>query len=186
MRARLLAATCCRRALGFTTAIACAQLAQHSQGHRLSLGHVAMAEASPQEFFKPTVVLTLKGAQQVLAAAVAEADANSWAVTIAVTDAAGVPLVLERHGSAPMTVDIAIGKARTAAMSGKETTVFERIANGSDEQRPRLALLSAPLLLMEGGVPIVVDGVIVGAVGVSGVRSDQDAQIAKAGLAALS
>ena len=120
-----------------------------------------------------------------MAAAAREAARNGWKVTIAVTDSSGVPLMLQRMGAAPMTVDIATGKARTAAMSGKETTVFETTANGSEEKRPRLALLSAPLLLMEGGVPIIVDGVVIGAIGVSGVRSDQDAQVAKAGVAAL-
>ena len=134
------------------------------------------AETVPS--FRPSVVLTLPGARRAMAAAASEADANKWAVTIAVTDAGGVPLLVERHGAAPMTVDIACGKARTAALSGKETSVFEKSANGG-ELKPRMALLSAPLLLMEGGVPIVVDGVCVGAIGVSGVRSDQDAQIAK-------
>ena len=84
-----------------------------------------------------------------------------------------------------MTVEIAMGKARTAAISGKETTAFEKVANGDEATRPRLALLSSALLLMEGGVPIIVDGVVVGAIGVSGVRSDQDAQVAKAGVTAL-
>ena len=142
----------------------------------------ADASSSP---FKPSVVLTASGAKTAMAAAVNEADKNGWAVTIAVSDAGGTPLLLERRGAAPMTVEIAMGKARTAAISGKETTAFEKVANGDEATRPRLALLSSALLLMEGGVPIIVDGVVVGAIGVSGVRSDQDAQVAKAGVTAL-
>ena len=136
--------------------------------------------------FKPSFALTAQGAQLALDAATAEADSNGWAVTIAVSDASGIPLLLQRReGAMPFTVDVAIGKARTAATTGKATTAFENIANGSEEQRPRLALLSSGLTLMEGGVPIVVDDIVVGAIGVSGVRSDQDAQIAQAGVSAL-
>lgn len=119
-----------------------------------------------------------------MAAARAEAAHHGWAVTIVVADASGVPLLVQRDGAAPMTVDIAMGKARTACMSGRETSVFEASVNGKDAS-PRLALLSTPLTLMEGAVPILIDDVVAGAVGVSGVRSDQDAQVAKAGVAAL-
>ena len=106
-----------------------------------------------------------------MAAARAEAARNGWAVTIVVADASGVPLLVQRDGAAPMTVEIAMGKARTAAISGKETGIFESIVNGR-EASPRLALLSSPLTLMEGAVPIIVEGAVAGAVGVSGVRSD--------------
>ena len=119
-------------------------------------------------------------------AASAEAAANKWAVTIVIVDETGAPVLLERKGAAAISAEIAMGKARTAALLGKETAVLEKAANGDSAKAARIALVSSPLTLMEGGVPILVDGVCVGAVGVSGVRSDQDAQIAKKGVAALS
>lgn len=142
----------------------------------------ARCDAAPS--FVTVSALTTTGAEKAMAAAKAEAEKNGWKVTIVIADASGTPLLLSRDGASPMTVDIAMGKARTAAISGKESGVFESIVNGG-EARPRLALLSAPLLLMEGAVPILVDGVVAGSIGVSGVRSDQDAAVAKAGAAAL-
>jgi hypothetical protein len=101
----------------------------------LSAGGISAAEPSPT-LFKPSVVLTTAGAKTAMAAAAAEADANNWAVTIAVADGGGYPLLIERRGAAPMTVDIACGKARTAAISGKETTNFEKAVNGNEATRP--------------------------------------------------
>jgi glc operon protein GlcG len=121
--------------------------------------------------------------KQIAAAAEAEALANSWAVTIAIVDDGGHLLHLQRlDGAAPLTSHIGPAKAHTAAMGRRETKVYEDIINNG-----RTAFLTAPFVegLLEGGVPIVVDGHVVGAVGVSGVKSDQDAQIAKAGIAAL-
>ena len=146
----------------------------------------------PPHDFTQVSALTIDGARRAMAAAVAEADRHSWLVTIAVVDHSGSPLLLERRGAAPATVDLALGKARTAAMSGRDSAVFEHSVNGDPSggqpsRRPRLALLSAPsLVLMEGALPILVGGVCVGAVGVSGVRSEQDAQVARVGVAALS
>jgi glc operon protein GlcG len=131
--------------------------------------------------------VTACGAEQAVAACVAEATSHLWNVVIVVSDAGGIPLMLHRmDGCAASSVDIAIGKAKSAAVSGKETSNLEVATNGSGENRARVALLSSSLLLMEGGVPIIVDGQCIGSVGVSGVRSDQDAQIAHAGVAALS
>ena len=150
----------------------------------LNLGTPAALAETP--FFKPSVMLSLEGAQAAMRACAKEADANGWAVTVVIVDMSGEPVLLERRGAAPMTPAVAMGKARSAVMSGKETTVFEKMANGSGDKPPRMALLSAPnLVLMEGGVPIIIDGQTVGAIGVSGVRSDQDAQVAKAGVAVL-
>ena len=110
----------------------------------------------------------------------AEATKNGWAVTIVVADAGGVPLHLHRHAF-PASAEIAMGKARTAALFAKETAGLEALANVA-EGEARTALLSAPFVLMRGGVPIIIDGQCIGAVGVSGVRADQDEQIARAGV----
>ena len=115
-------------------------------------------------------------------AARAEAEKNNWAVTIAVADDGGHLLSLLRlDGCAPVGAYIAPEKARTAALGRRESKVYEDMINGG-----RTAFLSAPLAgTLEGGVPVIVDGQVIGAVGVSGVKADQDAQIAKAGAAAL-
>lgn len=115
-------------------------------------------------------------------AAEAEAQKNKWAVTIAIVDEGGHLLWLQRlDGVAPVSVQIAPEKARAAALGRRETKVYEDMIN-----QGRHAFLSAPLQgLLEGGVPVLIDGHCVGAVGVSGVKSNEDAQIAKAGIAAL-
>src|SRR3954454_22232168 len=112
-------------------------------------------------------------------AAIAEATANHWAVTIAIVDDGGHLLWLQRlDGAAPISAHIAPAKANTAAMGRRESRVYEEMINGG-----RFSFLSAPDLkgLLEGGVPIVKDGQCIGAVGVSGVKSSEDAQIARAG-----
>jgi glc operon protein GlcG len=127
-------------------------------------------------------VLTVAEATKILDAARAEAEKNQWAVTIAVADDGGHLLSLLRlDGCAPLGAYIAPEKARTAALGRRESKVYEDMINGG-----RTAFLSAPLTAtLEGGVPVIVDGQVIGAVGVSGVKADQDAQIAKAGAAAL-
>ena len=113
----------------------------------------------------------------------AEAKKNSWAVCIAIVDDGGHLLWLQRlDGAAPISAHIAPAKAHTAAMGRRETKVYEDIINGG-----RYSFLSAPLIegMLEGGVPIVKDGQVIGAVGVSGVKSTEDAQIAKAGISSL-
>ncbi|MGF7134846.1 glc operon protein GlcG [Paraburkholderia sp. EB58] len=127
-------------------------------------------------------VLTVAETTKILDAARAEAEKNNWAVTIAVADDGGHLLSLLRlDGCAPVGAYIAPEKARTAALGRRESKVYEDMINGG-----RTAFLSAPLAgTLEGGVPVIVDGQVVGAVGVSGVKADQDAQIAKAGAAAL-
>ncbi|NQD93292.1 hypothetical protein HP532_11610 [Pseudomonas sp. CrR25] len=127
-------------------------------------------------------VLSQTDVSRILAAARADAHQNQWAVAIAVVDDGGHPLALERlDGCAPIGAYIATEKARSAAIGRRETKGYEDMVNGG-----RSAFLSAPLVTsLEGGVPVVVDGQVVGAVGVSGVKADQDAQVAKAGIAAL-
>nr|WP_284508270.1 MULTISPECIES: heme-binding protein [unclassified Caballeronia] len=116
------------------------------------------------------------------AAAETHAREHNWNVTIAIVDDGGHLLHLHRlDGAGASTAEMATGKARTAVLGRRETKVYEDTI-----KQGRTAFLSAPMTAMlEGGVPIFVGTDIVGAVGVSGVKSDQDAQIAKAGIAAL-
>jgi uncharacterized protein GlcG (DUF336 family) len=128
---------------------------------------------------------TLESSDLKLIAAAAEAEAlkNNWAVSIAIVDDGGHLLYFNRLDGAPvMSASMAPAKANTAAMGKRESKVYEDMINGS-----RVAFLSAPGLqgLLEGGVPIMKDGQCLGAVGVSGVKSTEDAQIAKAGIAAI-
>lgn len=128
-------------------------------------------------------VLSASDVKTILAAAEAHALKNNWAVTIAVVDDGGHLLGLTRLDSAPpMSAAMAPAKASAAALGRRETKGFEDMINNG-----RYAFLSAPLIegMLEGGVPIVVAGQIVGAVGVSGVKSNEDADIARAGIAAL-
>lgn len=128
-------------------------------------------------------ILTSADVKKIAAAAEAEALANNWAVTIAVVDDGGHLLSLQRlDGAAPISAHIAPAKAKTSAMGRRETKIYEDIINHG-----RTAFLTVPYIegMLEGGVPVMVDGQVVGAVGVSGVKSDQDAQIARAGIAAL-
>lgn len=122
-------------------------------------------------------VLTVVEATRLVEAARAEAEKNQWAVAIAVVDDGGHLLALLRlDGCAPIGAYIATEKARTSALGRRESKQYEDMINGG-----RTAFLSAPLAgTLEGGVPVVVDGQVVGAVGVSGVKPDQDSQVAKA------
>ncbi|MDI3354793.1 heme-binding protein [Pseudomonas sp. UYIF39] len=131
---------------------------------------------------KSKAVLSQTEVSQILAAARAEAQNNQWAVTIVIVDDGGHPLALERlDGCAPIGAYIATEKARTSALGRRESKGYEEMVNGG-----RHAFLSAPLLTsLEGGVPIIVDGQVIGAVGVSGVKAEQDAQVAKAGAQCL-
>ncbi|CAD6547031.1 hypothetical protein LMG27952_04510 [Paraburkholderia hiiakae] len=127
-------------------------------------------------------VLTDEDVIRVADAAVAHARANEWNVTIALVDDGGHLLHLRRlDGAAPITAEIAVAKARTASLGRRESKVYEDVI-----KQGRTAFLSAPLTgMLEGGVPVIVNGDVIGAVGVSGVKSDQDAAIARAGIAAL-
>jgi len=132
---------------------------------------------------KTQSVLQVADVKAVAAAAEAEALKNKWAVTIAVVDAGGHLLHLQRlDGAPPISAHIAPAKAHTAALGCRESKAYEDVINGG-----RYAFLSAPVIegMIEGGVPILKDGVCLGAVGVSGVKSNEDAQIAKVGIAAL-
>ncbi len=132
---------------------------------------------------KTKPVLTLEDVKKIAAAAEAHALANNWAVAIAVVDDGGHLLWLQRlDGAIPLAAQVAQAKANTAALGRRETKVYEDMINGG-----RYSFLSVPGIegMLEGGVPVMVDGQCVGAVGVSGVKSAEDAQIAQAGIAAL-
>ena len=121
--------------------------------------------------------------QKILNAADQHAAKNNFAVTIAVCDDGGHMLgLIRRDGCAPVSSYIAQEKARTAAMGKRESRVYEEIINNG-----RTSFLSAPHItgMLEGGVNIDVNGFTIGAVGVSGVKSAEDADTAKAGIAAI-
>jgi glc operon protein GlcG len=130
---------------------------------------------------KTRSMLTLEDCKRVSAAAEAEAKKNNWNVTIAILDDGGHLLHLVRmDGATPANAEIAVLKARTAALTRRPSKMWEdRIAGG------RLAMLKMPVLPVQGGLPIMVEGVCVGAVGVSGVQSHEDEQIAEAGIKTL-
>jgi uncharacterized protein GlcG (DUF336 family) len=127
-------------------------------------------------------VLALEDVKRMAAAGEAHAIANQWAVSIAIADDGGHLLWLQRlDGASPLSSHIAQAKARTAALGRRDSKAYEEMIN-----QGRTAFLSVPLEgMLEGGVPIVVNGHCIGAVGVSGVKSSQDAQVAQAGIAAL-
>ncbi len=130
---------------------------------------------------KSRVALEADEVQAALAAAKAEAVKNGWIVSIAIVDDGGHPLgFLRLTDAAPLTAQIAFAKARTSALSRRESRFYEEVVKNG-----RTAFLSVDVTALEGGVPVVVDGQCVGAIGVSGVRSDQDAQIATAGVQAM-
>jgi glc operon protein GlcG len=132
---------------------------------------------------KTRPALDLSDAKAIAAAAEAEALKHQWAVSIAIVDDGGHLLWLQRlDGAPPISAHIAPAKANTAALGRRESKVYEDMINGG-----RASFLSAPDLrgMLEGGVPVFKDGQCLGAVGVSGVKSSEDAQIARAGIAAL-
>ncbi len=130
---------------------------------------------------KITHALTLADAKLIAAAAEAEAIAHGWAVTIAICDAGGHALWLQRMDGAPlMSAAVAPEKARTCVLSGKPSKAFEDMVNNG-----RFAALAMPVVPLEGGEPIFVDGEVIAAVGVSGVKAGEDAQVARAGVDAL-
>ena len=125
--------------------------------------------------------LTTADAKEMLAACIAEAERNDWEVTVAVVDEAGVLLSLERMDGAPaISATVAPEKARASALTKQPTKFWE------DRVKERPAFINFPAgSLIQGAVPVIYDGECVGAIGVSGVQSSQDEQIARAGLAAL-
>ena len=142
----------------------------------LTIGRSAAAQTSE------TSVLNLAGARVMAEVAEAEAVRNNWKVAIAVVDAHGeLIFFLKMDDVQQGSVDIAQAKARTAARMRRPTKALDDAVVGG-----RLALLALDgLLPLEGGVPVIHNGVVIGAVGVSGVTSAQDAQVAAAGIRAV-
>ncbi len=125
--------------------------------------------------------LTSSDVQKMMAACKAEADKNKWAVTIAIVDDSGAALLVERlDGAGPISAEVAMGKARTSALTRRPTKFWE------DRAKERPAFLTFPAdVMFQGGLPVMHQGDCVGAIGVSGVQSHEDEQIAAAGVKAL-
>lgn len=124
--------------------------------------------------------LTMADVKIIAAGAESEALRQNWAVTIAIVDDGAHLMWLQRLDDAPLTsMQIATGKAHTSAMGRRASRIYEEVVAGG-----RNAFLSVPgdLTMVEGGEPIIVNGETVGAVGVSGVKSPEDAQVARAGI----
>ena len=128
-------------------------------------------------------VLSLEAARRMAASAIREAERNNWRGVVAVVDDGGWLILLERMDHAAMTasVELATGKARTAALFKKPTQDLEDAIN-----RGRYAAITARgFIEMRGGFPVVIDGEVVGAIGASFATPEMDVQVARAGLAAL-
>lgn len=127
--------------------------------------------------------LSIEESNQIIEAALLEAQRQGWNVAIAIVDDGGHPLAMQRmDNSAPISSYLAIEKARSAALGRRETKLYEDMIN-----QGRFAFLSVPEIqgTLEGGVPVIIDGHVIAAIGVSGVLPHQDAQIAKAGVKRL-
>jgi glc operon protein GlcG len=127
-------------------------------------------------------VLTLQAAKLVIAAAEAEATKKGWPCVVAVTDGAGYLIALDRMDDSPMlaSVELAPAKARTAALFRKPSKALEDAVHAG-----RVAAVTSGFVMMAGGLPLTVNGEIIGAIGVSSAQPDWDVQIAAAGAAAL-
>jgi uncharacterized protein GlcG (DUF336 family) len=129
-----------------------------------------------------TRYITLDGAKKMMAAAEAEAKKNSWTVAIAIVDGSGNLLMFQKLDETQTgSINIAIGKARTAAAFKRPTKAMEEMIAGGRS----VFLAVEGLTPLQGGLPVTIDGHVIGAVGVSGVLSSQDEQVAKAAIDAL-
>lgn len=147
-----------------------------------SLAALVIAPSSARAQLADTKALTADAVKTMLATAESTARANRWNVSIAITDAAGDLLgFIKLDNASTGTVDIALGKARTAARFGRPTKVYaDRVLSDT------LTFLSVPgVIALQGGLPIIVNGRVIGAVGVSGVTSAQDEQVAAAAIASV-
>ena len=141
-----------------------------------------VAPAPPQTPYGAPI--NLDQAKKVMAGAEAEARKNNWNMVIAVLDSGGHLVMLERmDGTQLGSIDAAKDKAYSAVLYRRPTKVFQDLVGQGGPNLRLLRLAGASPL--EGGIPITVDGKIVGAVGVSGAASEQDAQVAKAGAESL-
>ena len=126
--------------------------------------------------------LTSADCHKMMAACIAEAQKNKWNVAIAIVDDSGAVMLLERlDGCGAISSDVAVKKAQTSALTKRPSKFFEDRV----KERPGFVTFPTPGVMFQGGVPIMYQGECVGAIGVSGVQSSQDEQIARAGVAAL-
>jgi glc operon protein GlcG len=140
----------------------------------------AAAQQPPPPYGAP---MSLDAAKKAMAAAEAEAKKSSWPVAIAILDTTGSLVMLQKLDNTQTgSVDIAIGKARTALDFRRPSKALQDVVAGGGAGLRLLSVRS--MMTLEGGVPVIVDGKVVGAIGVSGVTSEQDAQVAMAGAAA--
>jgi len=149
----------------------------------LVLGALVLLGPSAQAQLLEKKALSLEAARKMVAAAEAEAEHNHWRGVIAVVDDGGWLIVLERMNHAAMTasVELAEGKARSAALFKKPTQALEQAI----DQGRYAAITARGFIEMQGGLPVVVDGEVIGGIGASFATPDEDEQVAKAGLAAL-
>ena len=126
--------------------------------------------------------LTSVDCHKMMAACIAEAQKNKWPVTIAIVDDSGAALLLERlDGAGAISAQVAMGKATTSAVTKRPTKFFEDRV----KERPAFITFPTPGVMFQGGLPLMHQGECVGAIGVSGVQSHEDEQVAKAGVDAL-
>ncbi len=126
--------------------------------------------------------LTADDAHKMMAACKAEAQKNKWAVAIAIVDDSGAALLLERlDGCGAISSHVAMGKAQTSALTKRPSKFFEDRV----KERPGFVTFPTPGVMFQGGVPILHQGECVGGIGVSGVQSHEDEQVAAAGVKAL-
>jgi uncharacterized protein GlcG (DUF336 family) len=125
--------------------------------------------------------LTAADVNKMMAACLAEAEKNKWSVSVAIVDEAGFLLGFHRmDGAPPISTEVSFGKARTSALTKRPSKFFE------DRVKERPAFVNFPAgILIQGGLPIVHQNECVGAIGVSGVQSHEDEQIAQAGIKGL-
>jgi glc operon protein GlcG len=156
---------------------------RNAVGVILAIAAVALMGLSAQAQLLQKKALSLEGARKMVAAAEAEAERNHWRGVVAVVDDGGWVILLERMDHAAMTasVELAAGKARSAALFKKPTQALEEAINHG-----RYAAITARgFIEMQGGLPVVVDGEVIGGIGASFATPEEDEQVAKAGLAAL-
>jgi glc operon protein GlcG len=149
-----------------------------------AIGAVAQQPPAPQGPLPYGAPISLDVAKKAAAAAAAEAKKNGWFMAIAVAEPSGDLVYFEKMDNTQFgSINVALGKARTAAKFKRPSKVFQDLLAKGDNFTYLLGLEGA--MPVQGGLPIVVDGKIVGAIGVSGATGDQDSQCAQAGLDAL-
>jgi glc operon protein GlcG len=167
------------RALTFGAAIAGVLLATNFANAQAQ--NQPSAQTMPPPYGPP---ITLEAAKQIMAGAESEAEKNKWPVVVVILDSGGNMVMLHRRDDSQLSaIGTAEGKARTALYFKRSTKLLDEVVSGGGAGMRYLALKE--FVPLEGGIPIVIDGKIVGAIGVSGVLSAQDTQVARAGIDAL-